>query len=344
MPESYFHGPSYRYIVDWLEHSHSIYAVLDIPHNTFRPHCNAKTLAVFVQKGMAPPEHVLFAVADEFGHNHQGKPVYRFDPVTQEATTELWDDTERIMAELTDPDADSNEYVFRVPRSSIVDQVYVPSLYNGIRKEAGQFKDTSETTYVTFRQLVDDGIVEVFRGHGSPEAKWKGRGEVPYVRAADIINWSVYKNPTTFIPVAEYERLMKSKRPLQMHDIIFVKEGSYRIGDVAMVGPDDTVGYLNSHCLVFRVTDTENEFGITPFYLLYLLSQPETRAQIKTRVCIDTTLPNVGTRYLDVRLPVHRDKAERQRLTDEIGRACQMRWEAAKIQERVSRSVLCEER
>ena len=40
---------------------------------------------------------------------------------------------------------------------------------------------------------------------------------------------------------------------LKPKDIVFVKEGSYRVGDVAMLSPYDTEILLNHHSLVFRV-------------------------------------------------------------------------------------------
>ena len=51
LPETYAHAPSKTYIIDFLKKHATIKAVVDLPHNTFRPHCNAKTLLWIVEKG-----------------------------------------------------------------------------------------------------------------------------------------------------------------------------------------------------------------------------------------------------------------------------------------------------
>ena len=94
------------------------------------------------------------------------------------------------------------------------------------------------------------GCSNGFAGHGSPPNHFKGLGNVPYVRAGDIGNWALYKNPTAFIPEEIYLAVKGKKPDLLAKDVVFVKEGSYRIGDIAIVLPTDTRVLLNSHCLV----------------------------------------------------------------------------------------------
>ena len=74
------------------------------------------------------------------------------------------------------------------------------------------------------------------------------------------MDWDIFKNPTSAVPQEIYDKLVKkSKLQLTPKDILFVKEGSYRVGDVALLAPQDTGIFLNHHTLVFRVINENNK-------------------------------------------------------------------------------------
>ena len=147
----------------------------------------------------------------------------------------------------------------------------------------------------------------MFRGHGAPPSEFKGRGDVPYIRADDIVGWEMYKSENTMIPMEVYKKVKGKKFDLKAKDIVFVKEGSYRIGSVALVSPFDTEVLLNHHSIVFRVIKEDNEYGIDAYYLLYLFSHRLTQRQLYNKIMIDTTLPNIGDRWQELYLPVSKD-------------------------------------
>ena len=118
----------------------------------------------------------------------------------------------------------------------------------------------------------------------------------------------------------------KSALRLQAKDILFVKEGSYRVGDVAILSEFDTDIFLNHHTLVFRVTNEDNKYGIDAFYLLYLLSHGITRKQFYNKIMIDTTLPNIGDRWSELKLPVSRSEQEKQKIKCELRDVFERKW------------------
>ena len=128
-----------------------------------------------------------------------------------------------------------------------------------------------------------------------------------------------------------YLSVKKNGVDLHPWDLILVKEGSYRTGDVAIVLPSDTNVLLNSHCVVLRVADSQNKYGIDGLYLAYLLSHPLTRLQIPSKVFVDTTLPNIGDRWKDLELPIAKDETERSRIKTEMKRIVDRRQEAEDI-------------
>jgi len=329
LPESYFHGPSYRWIVKFIEERHNIYAVIDLPHNTFRPHCNAKTLAVFIEKDTQPSDHVVFACAEEMGHNHLGKPKLRFDDSTGRLSDEIWDDLEQITEEWGNAEHDSTSYVFTVKRERIRNSIYVPRYYWNRRIQMlQQAAELHNKVLVPMHSLITTGIVEVFKGHGAPKNEYKGRGPIPYVRAGDIVDWEVYKNPVSGIPRDVYEELMHNKTRLEPEDIVFVKEGSYRIGDVALLAPDDTEIFLNHHSYIIRVLRHANSYYVDAYYLMHLLSHRLTKMQLPNLIFIDTTLPNIGDRYKELLLPMERDLEDRKKISEKLRTAFQQKWNA----------------
>ena len=241
LPETYFHAPKVRYVLEYIKKNNNIIAIIDLAHNTFRPHNNAKTLLLVLQKNRTQKNKIIMAVAEEIGHDANGRELFRYDYSKQAFTSEIWDDTTTIRKELATPNNPTNSNVFEVGISDIKNNVFVPRYYWKRRTEA--LKDVAETQgmkFVKISELIENGIIEHFDGHGSPPSEFKGKGEIPYIRVADIVNWEVYKNPTALIPKNVYlAEKGKSGIDLQTNDILYVRRGSYRIGSVALVSPYD---------------------------------------------------------------------------------------------------------
>lgn len=327
LPETYLHAPSVKYVIKHLEKKHNIFAVVDLPHNTFRPHCNAKCAVLFIQKNRPQQDEIVMGIVQEMGHNHQGRPIYRFDEEKLQFTNEIWDDTPIVAEEFKHPDNPNNRLVFKVKKEDIVNSLYVPRYYWTKRIEfLEELAKKQNCTLIPFKKILDEGIVVSYKGHGAPPSEFKGTGDVFYVRAGDIIEWDIFRNPTSSVPVEVYEKGIKGKVKLEPLDILFVKEGSYRVGDVALLSPNDTGIFLNHHTLVFKVSKLDNQYGINPYYLLYLLSHHLTKMQFFNKIMIDTTLPNIGDRWKELLLPVSNDAKIREEITNELKAAFEQKW------------------
>ncbi len=329
LPETYFHAPKVRYVLEYVKKNNNFIAVLDLAHNTFRPHNNAKTLLLILEKGRKQQNEIIMAVAEEIGHDHNGKPLYRYDRFKHEFMDELWDDTKIIREELNDTANKNNKNVFIVDVGDIRNDVYVPRYYWNRRIEELRVEAEKEgLEFVQVKDLIDEGIVADFPGHGSPAGKYKGKGTIPYVRVADIVNWSIYRNPTSLIPEHVYREKRGNGVNLQERDVLFVRRGSYRIGSVALVSQFDTEVLLTREIHVFRIMQENNSYGIDAFYLIYLFSHELTQRQLYNKVMIDTTLPNIGRRWEELYLPIARDPKERKKIKEKIRSAFLKKWEA----------------
>ncbi len=338
LPETYFHAPNVKYVLDYMKKDNNFIAILDLPHNTFRPYNNAKCILLVLQKGVPQSKQITMGVIEEMGHDHNGKPIYRYDPETHQFTDEIWDDTIIVREELKDPSNKKNKLVFQVNAADIRNDVYVPRYYYWDKKFDELKKEAEEQglELVQIKQLLDEGVMADFSGHGSPEGRFKGRGEVPYIRVADIVNWEMYKNQTSLIPRRVYlDKKGASGVDLEEKDVLFVRRGSYRIGSVAMVSPYDREVLLTREIQVMRILKEDNPYGIDAFYLMYLLSHGLTQKQIPSKVMIDTTLPNIGRRWEELYLPVNKNLKERDKIRDGIKEAFVKKWEAQKAIEKI---------
>lgn len=335
LPETFFHATGSKHIINYIETGNNIKAVVDLAHNTFRPHNNAKTMLLVVQKGRPQQPQIVMAVTEQTGHDHQGKPIYRFDEQTRRFTEQIWDDTVIVREELRKPDDPENSNVFVINTDEIKDDIYVPRYYwPAFGQRLLARADTEGIEFVQMQQLLDDHILVAFPGHGSPPSQFKGRGPVPYIRVADIVNWELYKNPVTRLPRHVYLKKKGRGVDLEVGDIIFVRRGSYRIGTVAMVSPFDREVLLTKELVVMRVVKPHNRFGIDPYYLIYLLSHELTQQQMYQKVFIETTLPNIGDRWRELYLPVLTDREKAASVAQRIKSALDAKWAAQKqIQE-----------
>lgn len=329
IPETYFHAPKVKYVLDYMKKDNNFIALIDLAHNTFRPYNNAKTVLLVLQKGRPQEENIIMGVTEEIGHDHTGKPIFRYDEKSDEFSKEAWDDTVTIRDELRDPGNTNNKNTFLVKASDIKNNVYVPRYYwnqklEGLRIEA----ESQDLKFVQMRTLVEEGILEDFSGHGSPPSKYKGKGEVPYVRVADIVNWAMYKNPTALVPESVYHDVKANGVDLKEEDVLFVRRGSYRIGSVAMVSPYDKNVLLTREIHVMRIVKPTNKYDIDAYYLLYLLSHQITQKQLPEKVMIDTTLPNIGRRWEDLYLPIAIDPAVRKTISERVKKVIQSRWQS----------------
>ena len=109
--------------------------------------------------------------------------------------------------------------------------------------------------------LIKENILEHYDGHGSPPGHFKGKGEVPYIRVADIVNWEPYYNPSALISRSIYLKIKGNGVDLRENDILFVRRGSYRIGSVALVSKYDIDVLLAREISIFRVLNESNPYN-----------------------------------------------------------------------------------
>ena len=258
------------------------------------------------------------AEAVEMGHDHKGRPLFRDDK------GDLWDDLAIVAAELNEPDAPENKLVMTVSWEEICRAGHwVPRYWTN----PAEFEAPEGRFWVSLGTLVDEEIIRVRKGHGSPSSDSKGKGSIPYFRTSDVVNWELYRNPTALLTREIFEEKTKNKELLKEGEVLFVRRGSYRVGTVAMAAARDEESVVMGELLIMNVKP-QNRMDITPYYLLGLLSSAPVQRQLHRLDFVDTTLPNLGDRWRELKLPIHVEAEEKSRFSDTIEKAMRKKWDA----------------
>lgn len=305
LSEVVFHAPTYKDIRQTFFKGNNILTIIDLPHDTFRPYNNAKCIVIILQKNKKQCEKIQMIKIDEIGHDHLGQTKYVFDYDKHEYTGVINDDIPKIINDLKDNE--SSPYIKYVDSEEVINEdIYVPRYY---------FKDDdllNNYNYKLIEDLISEGVIETFEGHGSPKAIYKGTGDVPYVRVKDIVNNEIYINDHDKIPkdVADSFRYKKNsngdrilKNKISESDIVFVRRGSYRIGDVGQVHSKDINSVYTKELQFFKV-NPNNKYGLTNFNLFILFKSKYVKMQYNNLIFIDTTLPTMYKRYNKIKIPL----------------------------------------
>lgn len=333
LPETYFHAPKQKAVREYI-FKHNIQWIIDLPHNTFRPHNNAKCIAIVIQKNKPQQPKIRMAVAEHIGHDHNGQPIYKTNS-NGIKTKEILDDTIEIISEIKKLNTNqkfTSKYTFSIEANTVIkNDILVPRYYWSSKlAEIEKNARNENIEMISIKQLINEGILNFFDGNGSPASEFKGTGKFPYIRVKDIVNWQIYKDPTALIPLSEFNRLYKAEKALKPKDILYVRRGSYRIGSVAMVSPYDIDVILTREILVLRIIKEQNKYNITPEYLLYALSHKYVQEQAENKIFIDTTLPNIADRWKELKIPVYKDIKTFNIINNKCKKIVKNQWASAK--------------
>lgn len=128
---------------------------------------------------------------------------------------------------------------------------------------------------VRLEQLVK--AKHVYHSHGDYVPKiFYGTGPYPYIRTSDLANWEIKASPKHGVPRPVFEEYSPAE-DVQPGDIIFVHEGTYLIGSVAMVTAYDGPMLYQHHIAKFRVNAS---CPFNAYYLLAAFESPLVRRQV----------------------------------------------------------------
>lgn len=181
-------------------------------------------------------------------------------------------------------------------------QVLVPTYYDPRYKHAiTEFLKKHKLDGITIGELLDQGVLSVRGGHGSPGNDQR-IGTVPYIKVSDLRALRVNINPTNLIPEGLAKEMWGEETSgLQAWDLLSPNRASSNIGEFCILLPGEERVVLTKEVYVFRIEKSDG--GWDAFYLLWALCLKPVRRQWSRVALMQTNREDVGDRYREIVLP-----------------------------------------
>ena len=308
LPETYFFSPSYKYVREWAFERLKPICVANVPMDAFQGFCRAKTnLYIFEKicedKSNIDIEHdtVTFLNPNSCGIYKNGADRFVVD--SHGNRTDTIDN--QLYIQSCEYAANDLKHAFIIPLKEVLaSDVLVPQYFDkSLQIPSEKLYSKLNTKSISIGELIDKGIIKLFNGHGSPSNDLRN-GSVPYVKVSDIRNLRINVNPTNLVPLPLAQKFWRSedgKSNLKEWDLISPSRASSNIGEFAILLPGEEAIVLTKEVFIIRVNP--NDFGITPFYLLWALSLKEIRKQWSRITLMQTNREDVGQRFREITVP-----------------------------------------
>lgn len=181
--------------------------------------------------------------------------------------------------------------------------IFLPRYYNP--EIAARLTDLQRThDLVMLADLIEKKHIQVATGDEIGKMAY-GTGTIPFVRTSDVANGEIKTDPKQGVSDDVYAKYGPSQ-DVRNGDILFVRDGTYLIGQVALVTESDLPLLYQSHLLKFRV---KQDSPVSSWLLLACLSAPIVKHQIRAKQFTADIIDTIGDRFRELVLPVPRDKA-----------------------------------
>lgn len=324
-PETYLGMPSYGYVSKWILDNLKVDAVVSMPEDLFQPYTHNKVCVIVARNEAASDgDKIAMGIVRRCGHDSRGRPI-PFDDVPEVA--DLIESAMRAGR----VDAAQVDKAFTVQRAQIKDSILVPKYYDP-RLEQRRLELQRDFDFVELGELIRRRILSVGTGVEVGKLAY-GTGPVPFVRTSDLVSWEIRIDPKQSVSRELYEA-HRARAGLRPGDILLVRDGTYLVGNTAMVTQHDPEEMLlQAEILRFRVQKSQE---MSPYLLLALLNSKFVQQQIRARQFTRGVIDTLGDRYKELLLPVPREKDRRRQLEAETEKII---LERAKLKAKLSSLV-----
>ena len=317
LPDGIFGNPTDEYIREYIKKKAEILAIIDCPHSSFMPHTHTKTSVLIIKKWNGTTTNnypIIMSVIDKCGHDNRGNDL----SIKDENGCNIFDKQGNCILDeefskftqiyKNSPHRVIKEYdklAFSIYENKLKNDILVPRYYNPETTTKIESLNNEHYNLKTFQQLIDEKTI-VIKGVGgtATSSEMSLYDDIAFLRTSDLgvfetRNFSVQTvNKDTFYKY-------KDKQKLRCGDILFVKDGTYRIGENIILTDDDLEMLVQSHFLIIRSVKHEI---LNPYLLFYLLNQKIVKKQIQEKTFVQATLSTVGNRLNEVTLPIPTNK------------------------------------
>lgn len=308
LPETYFFSPSYKYVREWVKERMKPICVANVPMDAFQGFCRAKTNLYIFEKLYEDKSNlhedsdvVTFMNPQTCGIYKNGSDRFVVDETGKR--TDVIDN--KLLEQAIEYSQGEKKNQYDIALSTIYkSDVLVPQYFDqSLQQPFETLKSKYHFEGISIAELMDEGIITLTNGHGSPSNDLRN-GTIPYVKVSDIRNLRINVNPTNLVAIELARKFWKTedgKSNLKAWDLISPSRASSNIGEFAILLPGEEQIVLTKEVFIIRVN--KNDYGYTPFYLLWALSLVETRKQWARVTLMQTNREDVGQRYKEIIIP-----------------------------------------
>jgi len=201
---------------------------------------------------------------------------------------------------------------FRIALSGIRKGVFLPKYYTPeITRRLEELRKTHDL--IVLGDLLAKKHIQVTTGDEIGKMAY-GTGTIPFVRTSDVSNGELKTDAKQGVSEDIYAEYRQSQ-DVRAGDIFFVRDGTYLIGQVALVTESDLPLLYQSHLLKFRVKD---DSPVSLWLLLACFSTAIVKHQIRAKQFTADIIDTVGDRFRELVLPVPKDKELARRIENEV--------------------------
>lgn len=219
---------------------------------------------------------------------------------------------------------------FVLRSADVVNDILIPRYYD---PRIAEELDALRGRFVLYKlhDLVSSG--QMVHSHGNYVPKiFYGTGPYPYVRTSDLANWEIKASPKHGVPEVVYQEYA-ADQAVRPGEVLFVHEGTYLIGSVAMVTEFDGPLLYQHHLAKFTVRASA---PFNEYYLLAAFESPLVQRQVRSKQFSADIIDSVVGRLEEVIIPVPKDRGAVTKIEKDIEDAVLGR---ARLRERIANAA-----
>ncbi|MBP7479945.1 MAG: hypothetical protein KA785_05800 [Spirochaetaceae bacterium] len=201
---------------------------------------------------------------------------------------------------------------YNILNSKIRDNIFIPKYYNpGLKQKIKRLSSVCDL--ITISKLATDNVITISTGHEIGKMAY-GTGDIPFIRTSDISNWELKVLPKQGVSDEIYSEYA-DKQKIRAGDVLFVRDGTYLIGTNCLISELDEKILFQSHIL--KISFNKND--ILDAYLFFAIINTDIfQEQVRSVQFTADTIDTIGNRFLELVLPIPKDKEKVKRISKKI--------------------------
>ncbi len=257
LPSGILGNEQEAYLRQYIQEKGNLFAIVELPFETFSPNVTINTSVLFIQKGKSDKKNIFISINEYCGHNKKGKPTEKDDLP--------------IVADFYKKNKSANENNFFI-KTSILEDIFVAKRY--LHKYIDNLEKISKSKY----PVIDFGeiIASVHNGANIEDSSIyveKNEG-IPYILVKSITKEGINFENLKYIKKHLESNRDVIKNKVNENSIVMTRAGN---SGIASNIPPDLVGGVASGFLI----NIKIKKDVNPYYIVSFLNSEYGQMQLE---------------------------------------------------------------